>query len=95
MSSNQPVARVRIYPISASIWKNQSSNGETFYSVTLQRTYKDDSGKYQHTDNLNVSDLLIAAKVLDLAHTQAIKLRAADHAAKSLPQGGDDDQIPY
>src|ERR1700722_18203980 len=35
-----PVATVRIYPVSASIWRNFSDKQEPFYSITLQRTYK-------------------------------------------------------
>ncbi len=97
MSENsKPVARVTIIPVSAAIWRNVSSKGEPFYSVTVQRTYRDDSGNLKNSDSFNHSDLLTLAKVADLAHSQVIKLRAADRAAKGAAgiPGDEDDSIP-
>lgn len=92
MSSNnsKPVARVKIYPVEAAIWKNDGGKGDAFYSVTFQRSYKDDAGEYQNTQGFNASDLLIVAKVADLAHTQILKLRAADRSAKGTAEALDD-----
>jgi hypothetical protein len=89
-NTTKPVARVSIYPVSAAIWKNQSGKGEPFFSVTFQRSYKDDAGEYKNTDGFNASDLLILAKVADLAHTQVLRLRAADRAAKGVADALDD-----
>ncbi len=76
--NNKPAARVNMHPVSAAIWRNENAKGETFYSVTVQRNYKDAEGKWKSSDSLNESDLLLAAKVLDLAHTEISKLRAND-----------------
>jgi hypothetical protein len=96
MSNTKPVARVTIWPVSAAIWQNHSSKGgDPFYSVTVQRTYKDENGKLQNTESFNAGDLLTLAKVADLAHSQIIKLRAADRAAKGAAEAlGEDDSIP-
>ena len=80
--SKQPAARVNFYPIYSSIWRNQNAEGTAFYSVTMQRRYKDADGKWKSSDSLNEGDLLLAAKVLDLAHTEISKLRAADRSAQ-------------
>jgi hypothetical protein len=82
MSDNKPVAQVRFYPVTAAIWKNPTKDGKTFYSVTFDRSYKDEAGKYQHTDSFSGTDLLVLAKVADLAHTKIEELRAADGHAE-------------
>jgi hypothetical protein len=61
--SNAPVAKFRVGFVTASVWKNDNS----FYSVTLQRSYKDDRGEWQNADNFSHGDLLCAAKVLERA----------------------------
>jgi hypothetical protein len=77
----KPAARVTMYPITAAIWRNEK-DGRSYYSVTLQRSYKDAEGKWKSSDSLNEGDLLLAAKVLDLAHTEIFKLRAEDRQAQ-------------
>ena len=66
MEGNEPVARIRIADISASIWKNDTANGG-FHTVTLQRSYRDKEGAWQQTQSLGQGDLLNAAKVLERA----------------------------
>ena len=44
--SKKPAARVSLHPVSAAIWRNENAKGDgAFYSVTLQRSYKDAEGK--------------------------------------------------
>lgn len=79
MSENKkPVAKISLHPVSAAIWRNQNQKGDTFYSVTFERGYKDDDGKWQRSDSFNAADLLLLAKVADLAHSEIYKLRAND-----------------
>jgi len=59
---NPPDAKFRIGFVTASVWKNDSG----FYSVTLQRSYKED-GEIKNTDQLGAADLLNGAKVLQRA----------------------------
>ena len=70
--TNKPVDEVKLGSIVASIWKNQS-NGRTFYNVTFSRIYKDDDG-WKRTESFGRDDLLVLAKVADLAHTKTFEL---------------------
>lgn len=76
-NTNKPVAKIQLYPVTGSIWKNQTSKG-AFYSVTFERSYKDDNGKYQTSSTFNASDLLLISKVSDLCDSKVRELRAAD-----------------
>ena len=69
---NQPVHRIRIFPIECAIWKNQSENG-TWYNVTLSRSYKDANDEWKSTDSFSADDLLLVAKVADEAHSWIIQ----------------------
>jgi hypothetical protein len=61
---DQPSARIRIGNVTAAVWKNS----EGFYSVTLQKSYREkDSDEWKNTDNLSHGDLLNAARVLERA----------------------------
>jgi hypothetical protein len=81
MSDKKPAAQVKLFPVSAAIWRNTTKDGKAFYSVTIERSYKDADGKWKSSDSLNEGDLLLAGKVLDLAHTEVVKLRANDKQA--------------
>ena len=61
--ADQPVARFRIGLVTASVWENEGNN-RPFYTVTLQRSYKD-GDTYKEARQLNADDLLNAAKVLE------------------------------
>src|SRR5271167_2488922 len=76
-STKKPAAKVSLYPVSAAIWANRTQKG-VFYSVTFERSYKDDAGKYQTSSTFNASDLLLLSKVADQAHSEIFKLRAND-----------------
>lgn len=75
--SKPPIARVKLHPVSVAIWANKTDKG-TFYSVTIASRYKDANGKWRNSVSLNEQELLLAAKALDQAHTEILKLRAAD-----------------
>jgi len=81
MSNNatKPISKVSMYPITAAIWRNANDkDGRAFYSVTFERGYKDETGNWKSTSAFNAGDLLLLAKVADLAHTEISKLRAKD-----------------
>jgi hypothetical protein len=78
--SKKPAAKVTLHPVSAAIWRNQNPNG-VFYSVTFERSFKDDAGKWQSSSTFNGNDLLLLAKVADQAHSEIYKLRANDRQA--------------
>jgi len=82
MSDNKnPTAKVTLHPVSAAIWRNQNPTG-VFYSVTFERSYKDDAGNWKSSDSFSGNELLLLAKVADLAHSEIYKLRASDRHAQ-------------
>jgi hypothetical protein len=63
----KPVHEVRLGSIKAAIWENQTENG-TRFNVTVSRIYKDGE-QWKSTDSFGRDDLLLLAKVVDLAHS--------------------------
>jgi hypothetical protein len=63
-----PVHEIRLGLVKAAIWANQTAAGLRHH-VTVGRLYKDAEGRWKSSDSLGREDLLVAAKVLDLAHT--------------------------
>ena len=84
-NNNKPVARVQLYPVTGSIWKNQTTKG-TFFSVSFERSYKDEAGKFQTSSTFNAGDLLVLAKVADLSDTKIRELRAADRQSEQAEE---------
>jgi hypothetical protein len=64
----QPVHVVRLRNIRAAIWANETEYGVR-YNVTVARLYKDNEEQWRTSDSFGRDDLLLLAKVLDLAHT--------------------------
>lgn len=65
----KPVYKARVGHVTAAVWENTTKDGVVTYSVTIQKSYKDDNEQWQNTDFLWVSDVLPAMKALDRAHT--------------------------
>jgi len=76
-NSIKPAVRIRISPITASIWKNQKEKG-VFYSVEFTRSYRDEAGNWQTSSSFNVSELLLLAHIASKAHDEIHKLKAGD-----------------
>lgn len=72
-AKNSPVAQLRYGSISAAIWKNDSDKG-AFYNVTFQRTYKE-SEELKNSQSFRRDDLLVLAKLADLAHSKIFELQ--------------------
>jgi hypothetical protein len=62
-----PVSKLRVGNVTANIWR-RATEKKTFYSVTLERGYKDAQDKRQSTSSLDAVDIQNARKALDLAH---------------------------
>jgi len=67
-TTNKPAHEIRYGAVKATIWVNETSVG-TRHNVTLGRLYKDADEQWRTSDSLGREDLLLAAKVLDLAHS--------------------------
>jgi hypothetical protein len=76
--TKHPVKTIRLGRIQAAIWQNTSEN-KPFFSVVISRTYKDAQG-YHNTDSFGRDDLLVVAKIADMAHTAVIQLLEASKA---------------
>lgn len=67
----RPVHDVRIGPIRAAIWANETESG-TRYNATFDRSYKDGE-VWKTTTSFGRDDLLALAKAADLAHTWIVQ----------------------
>jgi hypothetical protein len=75
---NRPVHVVRLRNIRAAVWANETDAG-TRYNVTVSRLYKDEEQYWRTSDSFGREDLLLLAKVVDLAHTWiSEQMQAAD-----------------
>jgi len=73
MANAKPVAEVRIGAIKAAIWKNEAG-AWTRHNVTFQRIYKD-GDDWKTSQSFGRDDLLVLAKVADLAHSRIYELQ--------------------
>ena len=74
-TAKPPVAKVRVGLISGSIWERASEQG-TFYTVSFERRYRDSEGNFKSSHSYDAQDLLVLAKVADLAHSKILELQA-------------------
>lgn len=65
--ANAPVQKFTIGVVTANVWENKNGD-RSFYTVDLQRRYKD-GDEWKNATSLNTSDLLNAAKVLTRAES--------------------------
>lgn len=61
--SNAPAKKYRIGLVTATIWKNEGTD-KPYYTVQVQRQYKDAEGNWKGTDYFNHDDLLNCAELL-------------------------------
>lgn len=73
----RPTAVVRIGAVRASIWKNESKNG-IWFSVTVDRFYRDEEKRPRSSSSFGRDDLLALAKVIDQAHTRILELSSEE-----------------
>lgn len=67
MEKNMPEKKFRAGAISATVWKNQSKEGNEFSSVSFEKGYKNANGEWKSTNHLNVADLPKALVVIGKA----------------------------
>jgi hypothetical protein len=66
-TKTKPAQEIRFGAIKATIWENKTANGSRF-NVTISRLFKDGEN-WERTESFGRDDLLLVAKVADLAHT--------------------------
>ena len=79
-TNRAPASKIDQYwPITAAIWRNVTTDGKVWYSVTFERSYKKEGEeKFSSSDSFSGEDLLVLQKVAGLAHTETYRLRKAD-----------------
>jgi hypothetical protein len=61
-------------PLTGSVWTNDTP-GDPRHSVTFQRLYKDGDDGWKTTRSFGRDDLLVLAKVADLAYSRILELQ--------------------
>lgn len=72
VENNKPTKIYKAGVISLNLWENETQDGNTMISFTLNRSYKDKDDKWQKTQNLRVSDLPKLKILLDEAYKDSI-----------------------
>ena len=85
---NKPIHHIRFGAVQAAIWKNQDPDKPPRYNVTVERIYRDADEKWQSTQSFGRDELLVLAKIADLAHTKIHALQAADRTKEAIESNG-------
>lgn len=64
----QPVKKIAVGGIQAAIWENAGKDGKPFYSVSLDKRYKDANNEWKSSSSLKATDLPKAILVLEKAY---------------------------
>ncbi|MCP5521855.1 MAG: hypothetical protein H7A46_09950 [Verrucomicrobiales bacterium] len=68
-ASDRPVHEIRLGPIKAAIWANDTPSGHR-HNVTFTRLFRDVANScWRSSDSFGRDDLLLLAKVADAAHS--------------------------
>lgn len=68
---NSPIYKLRAGSIQASVWENETKDGNVFNTVTLQRSYKDKNDEWQaQSVSMGINELLNCAAVLQRVHEE-------------------------
>ena len=79
---SQPVHKIQDGCLKVAIWRNTSTEGKTYYSVTPQRSFKDGDDTWRETESLNADDCLPMAELLREAYAWIKIQRRADSKAR-------------
>ena len=86
MTDTKPADEIRFGRVKATIWMNTTDDGQARYSVVFSRIYRD-GDQWKSTHSFGRNDLLLLAKVADLAHTRVSALRQDDAAEAEAAAG--------
>ncbi len=74
--SKAPLATFRSRNLSASVFANESKNGGTFHTVTLERAYKDADENWQHSSSFLRDEVPVAKHLLVQAWSYVLQQEA-------------------
>lgn len=98
MEKNTPEKKFRAGAICATVWKNQAknpnpTNGDgTYFSISVDRNYKDKDGKWQSISSFRVSDLPKVSLVTQKAFEYLV-LKDTGSSAAEAGDSHDEDNI--
>lgn len=72
----KPAHEIKLGRIRATIWPNQTADGDVWFNVTVSRLFKDENG-WRDADSFRRDDLPIVSKVMDMAYDWIWKRQAA------------------
>ena len=90
-TATQPAKRFRLGSITLTVWPNQDRNGNTYYSTTITRRYRDGSGNWSDTSSLRHADLPIVRDLVRMGQDW-LQLQGTD-AAQDAASESDDQPI--
>jgi hypothetical protein len=71
----QLIAKLSLHPVTAAIWLNKW-DGQSDYSVQIERRYKDANGTWRSTETLDAADVPLVAQIKEMARSEIEKLMA-------------------
>lgn len=76
----RPATSIRAGGVKATVWENQTKDGNSYYSITLSRSYKDGE-EWKETNSYYRDDLpkveLVTRKAFEYIHMEVEKQQAA------------------
>ncbi|WP_299500487.1 hypothetical protein [uncultured Roseobacter sp.] len=88
---NKPVATYRDGKLKATLWQNNSRDGDTYYTVNLAKVYEDRNGKLQETNSFSDSEVLRVVELGKEARSHALDLRRQHSHERKQQQSHDRD----
>jgi hypothetical protein len=79
---SSPAIKFRDGCLQVVVWRNTNTAGQTYYSATPQRSYRQGDDTWKETDSMNADDLLAMAELLREAYAWIKTQKRAD--AKGL-----------
>lgn len=86
LAKAQPAAKIRMGVVTVSIWRNLDQDGRAWYSATVERSYKDKNDQWKHTNSFGRNEMLVVAKIANLAHSKIHELESRDRAAAAYDE---------
>ena len=66
--AKQPIKKIKLGSIQATVWENQSDKGKPWYNVVVTRTYKD-GDEFKDSNSFGHNDLPVVSKAMDFAYS--------------------------
>ncbi len=63
-----PIQKISVSGVSAAVWENAGKEGKTYFSVSLEKRYKTETGEWKNTGSLRTADLPKAVLALQKAY---------------------------